>query len=289
MKLRNDVDLLLKDKIMYLKIGNKIYEIFNTDSKFLKYFDLMKNNNFENLQKDDEDFNNFKQFLYDRGAFLLADKWDSIFLQYNIKFDNFSEILSGKKLLVKGDKDLVEFFKKNFDYMYQITEDINSYFDYAVVIIRKNKRKKILELNKDLLKKDKVIFPILLDELNTFIGPLIIPNETPCLNCILNREDKNLIYRKEKKFFESYDLDDNEIFIESIILQGISVLNLEIIKRIMFDEKIAIEQGLLNTILEFSFLDSKIEEHNVLRDPNCDICNNFENLNINSIWTSKIM
>ena len=289
MKLRNDVDLVLKDNFMYLKIGSKIYEIFNADPKFLEYFNLIKNNNFENILDDNKDFDTFKNFLYDRGAFLLEDKWDSIFLQYNIKFHNFSKILSEKKVLVKGDIDLIKFFKKNFNYVCKITEDIDDIFDYAVIIIRKDNKNKILELNETLLKKDKVIFPIFLDGLNTFLGPLIIPNETPCLNCILNRENKNLIYKKENDFFTEQYLENNDLFIESIVLQAISMLNIEIIKRVMFDEKIAIEQGLLNTILEFSFLDSKIEEHNILRDPNCNICNKYSTLNINSIWNSKIL
>lgn len=290
MELRNDVDLVFKKNTAYLKIGAQIYKILTQDSKIVEYFKLIKDKNFdENLIINNNDFSTFKDFLYNNGAFISSDPWESNFLQYNVGVQNFNTIMRTKKVLVVGDTDLVDFFEKTIQSCYKITKNINEKFDYAVILSRKFHTDKILKLNETLLKYEKVIFPLILDELNVFIGPLIIPNETACLNCVLNRNFKSLIYKDEFELFESKNVESNQTFINPIMLQAISFLNIEIIKRVLFDQKVGIEQSLLNTVIEFSFLESKIEEHNILRDPDCTICINPKKLNVNTIWYPKIL
>lgn len=289
MKLRGDIHLLTENNSIYLKLGTQIYELAGLEVEKIKaYWDSILNSS-EDKYANDTKFIQFKSFLQQKGAFKDNCVWDPYLKQYGIPIDNFDKKLSSKKISVVGDSDLVNDFSNKAKNIFNIVNYISDECDYGVIIARSHKTDKILKFNSEFIKNNIETFPLLVQPFNMFIGPLIIPNETPCLNCVFNKEQKNSIYSHQKNLFNKIqDREDTEI-IKPLLNQGIDFIIIELIKRIMFHENIPIEQGLLNVILEISFLDSRIEEHNILKDPDCNICYPPKNINVKNIWQEKIL
>lgn len=287
MKIRGDVHWLADKSMAYLKIGDQIYSLLGFPVEVQeRYWTDIKNGYLEKLEYD-EDFKTFFEFLKSKGAFEEDDIWRPYLLQQGIEVGSLQEIISSKKIAVLGDEDLINRFHSLYGNTFVNTSRDVVGCDFGVLLIRSHKQEEVVKYNK-LLTDSKIEFiPLLAQAFSYLIGPLVVPGETVCLNCVMGKKEKNLFYRKENNLF--LGMNDREItpMPEPVVDHGIVTLAIELIKRILTSESLALESGVLNTIIEFSMLENKIEQHNIIKDPDCTICFPQKNINKNVIWMGK--
>ncbi|MDC7772471.1 hypothetical protein POL88_26815 [Priestia megaterium] len=287
MKIRGDVHWLSNETGAYLKLGEQIYSLVGIPVDQQKvYWEQILAGNTE-IFKDDNQFKEFYSFLNSKGAFESEDIWTPYLHQQGIYIDNFQGLLNSKKIAVVGDEDLVSEFQNLYGETFKNISSTIQGSDFGLLIVRSHKSEEIKRYNKEFIENNIEFLPLMVQPFSYLLGPLVIPNETVCLNCVIEKKEKNLFYRKENKYFSNVTDSRNSSLPKPIINQGIDSLTIELIKRILHYENLAIESGLIDTIIDFSLLENKLEQHNVMKDADCPICFPTNPLNREVIWMSK--
>ncbi|RJS63097.1 hypothetical protein [Priestia filamentosa] len=287
MRIRGDVHWLSNETGAYLKIGEQVYSLVGIPiDQQEKYWKYISTGDTKTLS-DDKQFKEFYSFLKSKGAFESKDIWTSYLYQQGIYVDSFQDILDSKKIAVVGDTDLINEFQDLYGKTFKNISTNVKDSDYGLLIIRSHKSKDIKKYNQQFIDNNTEFLPLLVQPFSYLLGPLVIPNETLCLNCVIEKKEKNLFYRKENQYFSNVMDSRNSSLPQPVVRQGIDLLVIELIKRILHYEGLAIESGVLDTILDFSMLENKLEQHNVMKDADCPICFPVNPLNREVIWMGK--
>lgn len=218
----------------------------------------------------------------------IADKFNLIQQFANINHNNIFDI-NKKSILIIGNSLTINYLNEDL-----IKVGINNLFNFELENNDKDIEKisKILSINKfdlliyfngvynyDLCKfinkrclEDNLTFIFgQLKNLNANIGPIIIPNETPCLNCLELRKMNNYEFTDlEKYFVKQYSNFDNQsIFYPKFYYKIISkIISLELYK-FYLDYKSC---NLVGKELEIDLINYETKYNRVLYNPQCQVC-----------------
>ena len=117
---------------------------------------------------------------------------------------------------------------------------------------------------------------IKMGELKFQIGPLVVPNETACYECTLNRLNGNLNHYEEEIVYENFKTFEKEninIFMSDIFIKiAINITVWEVVKYLTRIYS-AISTG---RVIFFDGLSLELTTSNILKMPKCPICSKRE-------------
>lgn len=290
MKVRGDAEIAVVSNKPYLKIGMDIFKLDGLDStKILEFWNVLIGKEKTIIQTSDlKLYNDFCAFLRMKGVIYDDDIWDAYFQQHGISLKNAQFQMKKTRVLVLGNQDLCEEAIGCLSEYFECTNDKNVKSEYAIIIGRKTDEIELLEANEYAFRHVKVYFPVLIEPFKVECGPMVLPNETPCLQCLYNKIHKNTLFPKEREGFNNIEARERTRLFEPVYSIGIQVVLIQLIKRWLFDNGVPIEQELQNVVWEYSFLESQIAQHNIIRDRDCALCFPSKNANDINVWNVKI-
>jgi len=120
--------------------------------------------------------------------------------------------------------------------------------------------------------KNKIVFlPVLLSQMRGYIGPVILPGSTPCLECTINRVNSHATNFVDNENLRDKYLHDGRIQYEAY--HG-SMLNV-ICQTAIFEAErylYGIPGVKFGELLEINLLASSFESHKILKVPRCKVC-----------------
>lgn len=127
--------------------------------------------------------------------------------------------------------------------------------------------------NKFCVTNNCKFLPVLFDNLIGYVGPLVIPQETACFECFLNRRKSSI---GEFEIHPDENSELNEIqFCHPIIASILGdIAAMELIK-FYIGWKAIFNVG---KVIEVNMLATKIETHNVLKIPRCSVCSRLNKI-----------
>lgn len=269
--MRTDIDYAFSKNSVYIKNNEQIYEL-NGISKdcFTKVWNEIKEENFKIEEK-----NIIKKriigFLNDINAFETNK--------------NTSDLLSIKNLNVRkkfiedyvigicGDNDLAEMYteKCSFENIVNLNKYKTSTYDIGLIVLRKFNRKSIKNTNQKMFENSIPYNSITFDNFS-FEMNYTIPKETSCLNCKMIREEDNNFYGNIFSLFNNSNNVSKEYIPKEIINLAYSFVNVQILKEIMQDNELSIENELVQTVYSYSLLNEGWNTHNLFKHPKCELC-----------------
>jgi thiazole/oxazole-forming peptide maturase SagC family component len=113
-------------------------------------------------------------------------------------------------------------------------------------------------------------FPVLLQDLVGYVGPLVTPGETPCFECLRQRQNAHLMDFRVRRSVESAFIHDQAVggFHPSMasILGDVAAMELT--------KAFGLGGGLthVGTVIEVNLLGSEMKPRRVLKLPRCPVC-----------------
>ncbi len=127
----------------------------------------------------------------------------------------------------------------------------------------------LLHWNRFCIEKGIHFLPVLLQDLIGYVGPLLVPGETACLECLRSRQNANLTEAKDRRLAEKSAFESQTIigFHPSMasVLGDIAAIELTKFYGL-------VPQWRVGTLIEVNLLSSKMSPHKVLRIPRCKAC-----------------
>ncbi|HEY3741315.1 MAG TPA: TOMM precursor leader peptide-binding protein [Bryobacteraceae bacterium] len=113
-------------------------------------------------------------------------------------------------------------------------------------------------------------FPVCLQDMVGYIGPLVIPGETACTECLRSRQNSNLESPAEERALEPTAFEGQSVtsFHPCMPAAVAQVAAMELIK---FHSK-ALPYSRVGTLIELNLLGPFVTTHKILRVPNCTVC-----------------
>lgn len=217
--------------------------------------------------------------------------------QYDINNINITNCLN-KKILIIGDKETLIFLQNdleelgfNYIYKHEFNERIDSNIDkikeilleqqYDIVIYFNKIYNHVINeyINKISMENNRIFTLGYMKNLQAIIGPIIIPSETPCLNCLELRKISNYEFVDLEKY---YIREYKNIINENLYMQ----IHYRIISNILANEtlKLFLNNGssiLVGTELVMDISNYATKYNKTLFNSQCKICNSIEVLNEN--------
>lgn len=111
-------------------------------------------------------------------------------------------------------------------------------------------------------------YPVLLQNMVGYSGPLVIPGESPCLACMRARQNSNAGGFEEKRFMERHACDGQEVaaYHRSMLRVLATLAQFDLVK---FKANIQWELG---TLCEVNLLSGNIDRRRLLKAPRCPVC-----------------
>lgn len=130
----------------------------------------------------------------------------------------------------------------------------------------------LLELNEWCVQKGISFLPIVIDHMKAFIGPLVIPHQTACLQCLRSRQNAHLHNISLERFAENFSNDGQEVAANhpSLINVAAEITAFEIIRA--FGN---LKPNYHPSLIEVDLLNGRMLNKRVLKIPRCKICSNF--------------
>lgn len=113
-------------------------------------------------------------------------------------------------------------------------------------------------------------FPVLLQDLVGYVGPLVIPGQTPCFECVRLRQNAHLMDYRSRRSVESAFVQEQAVggFHPSMASMLGDVAALELTKVYGLGNNLA----RYGTLIEVNLLGSEMKPHRVLKLPRCPVC-----------------
>ncbi|AWC30336.1 hypothetical protein CG478_019745 [Bacillus cytotoxicus] len=111
-----------------------------------------------------------------------------------------------------------------------------------------------------------------MDELSFSIGPQTIPHQTSCLKCKILWEQDDNYFGEIFKLFNSSNTISMEYVPDELFDLSLSFFIGQVIKWQLALFGDALEPELVQKIMEYNFLEGNWSEHNLLKNPKCDLC-----------------
>jgi thiazole/oxazole-forming peptide maturase SagC family component len=112
--------------------------------------------------------------------------------------------------------------------------------------------------------------PVLLQDLVGYVGPVVVPGETPCYECVVSRQNAHLMDYQSRRALEAAFVQDQAVggFHPSIASILGDIAALELTKFFGLGGAMA-RPGML---IEVNILGSEMKSRRVLRLPRCPVC-----------------
>ena len=113
-------------------------------------------------------------------------------------------------------------------------------------------------------------FPVCLQDMVGYIGPLVIPGETACAECLRARQNSNLESPAEDRALEPSAFQGQEVVSFHPCMPA-AVAHIAAMELIKFHGK-GLPNTRVGTLIEFNLLGPHVNSRKVLRIPNCTVC-----------------
>jgi thiazole/oxazole-forming peptide maturase SagC family component len=112
--------------------------------------------------------------------------------------------------------------------------------------------------------------PVVLQDLVGYVGPVVVPGETPCYECVVSRQNAHLMDHRSRRALEAAFLQEQAVggFHPSIASILGDIAALELTKFFGLGGALA-RPGML---IEVNILGSEMKARRVLRLPRCPVC-----------------
>ncbi|VVD68692.1 hypothetical protein PCO31111_00501 [Pandoraea communis] len=116
-------------------------------------------------------------------------------------------------------------------------------------------------------------YPVLLENLVGYCGPLVIPTETACFACLQTRQNSNTSGFQEKRLMERHAFDAQHVaaYHRSMLQVLASVAQFDLVK---FKSDIQWETG---SLCEIDLLSGTMSRRKLLKAPRCPVCSALRN------------
>ncbi|MGG0084650.1 TOMM precursor leader peptide-binding protein (plasmid) [Bacillus thuringiensis] len=294
MILRSDVHWKMKNNIGYLKMGESVFSLngLNVEDQE-RYWDILIDENISTEQivefrKKEDGFDQFVDFLERIGAFISGDVWETFGKEVGLQLKEYTNVAETFRITVVGDKELVDYSTEILKETYPNIQSRLEDAQLGIMITHKYSHQNRLKLNK-ILHDAKIPFIVVtVEPFNTWIGPFVLPDETACINCLSKRERENKIYAEEHNLFEDVEPRNSNQIPMTFVKTALEITNTQISKYIMHTLGNYVMLGLVNTAIEYQWINDKVINHKIIRHPGCDICYPSHKMTHTEIWTEKI-
>lgn len=128
-------------------------------------------------------------------------------------------------------------------------------------------RQLLLPWNEICVEKDILFLPIVLKDFTGWVGPLVIPGETPCFQCLTARQNMHLGSHES--------LVENAVSKEQIAVAGHPVMintlaNLGVMRLLAHAGRFPVQDP--DSVQAFDFIAGRCEVRRVLKIPRCPVC-----------------
>lgn len=125
------------------------------------------------------------------------------------------------------------------------------------------------EVNRFCVKHERKFFPVIIQNMIGYIGPLVIPGETACYECLHRRIQSHLPEPEVSSSIESHNFPQQRIVSYHPLMLA-ALANLAAFELLRyFSNVLDYEPG---TLLEVPFLARRMEGRRVLKSPRCPTC-----------------
>lgn len=111
-------------------------------------------------------------------------------------------------------------------------------------------------------------YPVLLENLVGYCGPLVIPTESACYACLQTRQNSNAIGFEERRVMERHAFDGQHVaaYHRSMLQVLASVAQFDLVK---FKSNIQWDTG---SLCEISLLSGAMDRRKLMKAPRCPVC-----------------
>lgn len=125
--------------------------------------------------------------------------------------------------------------------------------------------------NEYAVKKGIPFFPVLLQHMSGYAGPLVIPGESACLECLRARQNSNAQNFEECRITEQYafQAQQSAAYHSSMLHMLAEIAMFELVR---YSAGISWEVG---TMTELNLLSGTMDKRKLLKAPRCPVCSNM--------------
>lgn len=257
--------------------SNLPQEVIKNYSSQIDYFTLFS----ERLLHDGTRVNKFKLFetLYEKTCLVIGDGKVAKATISELATNGIGNIMicvedENNQLVIEelsNSFPYVNFKKQNIDYI-----SSGSKLDMVILaddIITDNKSRKINEM---CIINNIPWITINIGEIRFEVGPLVVPHETACYSCYMNRLNGNRAHFEEEMTYSNYknlESDNIKVFMsDTMVRVAAGIMTWEVVKYL---SKIfsCVTTG---RVIHFNILNLEMKTHTILKMPKCKVCSKIE-------------
>lgn len=210
-----------------------------------------------------------RQILYAKKILITGQSAITNHLLEALELTGFKNIILIQDSQSNSPKHMSHTDKKYYS-VADFNEISHEQFDCIITTTDTNATETLSTWNKICVEKECHYFPLALDNVHGYIGPYIIPYQTPCYECLLARQSSH---------YASYDLRQqfNQASVDSycsngfhpmmpLVLAGIACMELAKIFTKAYTQNIG-------RLISVNFITQQMQTRKILRVPNCKLCN----------------
>jgi bacteriocin biosynthesis cyclodehydratase domain-containing protein len=134
---------------------------------------------------------------------------------------------------------------------------------------------------------NRQFFPVLLQDLVGFVGPMVVPGETACFECLRSRQNSHLMDHHSRRTVEAAFIHEQAVggFHPSMASILGDIAALEITKHFGLDTNL----GKVGTVIEVNLLGSEMKARRVLKLPRCVVCSRLNRVPSTTFTKSHLL
>jgi len=140
------------------------------------------------------------------------------------------------------------------------------------------------DFNKFCVDNNIMFLPVVLQDFKGFVGPLVVPGETACFECLLNRQNSIMPNFTVKRTTECSAFEGQRVVgfhpTMSSILGDIAVMEL-----IKFFTK-TLQSWNAGALIEVNLLKTEMKSRKVLKIPRCSVCSEMNTISKVTVYNS---
>ena len=150
------------------------------------------------------------------------------------------------------------------DFYFEVSEFLTEDYDLVIMYFLSKEEYLLTHINTECYNNNKAWLPVYYEKEEVHIGPIIIPNETPCYNCLEKRRTEN--------YSHSYDLIKNKnhekMYTNIFTNQVLDIVAFEIYLYL----SVIIQSNIIGKELVIDLFTHVSKYNNLFFYPNCEIC-----------------
>jgi molybdopterin-synthase adenylyltransferase len=130
-------------------------------------------------------------------------------------------------------------------------------------------------------------FPVVLQDLVGYVGPLVHPGETPCFECLRSRQNAHIMDYSNRRVVESAFLNAQAVGGFHPSMAGIlgDIAALELTKAFGLE----VPMAKVGTVIQVNLLGSEMKAHRILKLPRCPVCSRLNRTPSTSFTKSYLL